>query len=167
MASLAQFTREAVSTLDRQKALVPPSAVILTRDEQENPEKRRPLIRFFVSYAHDDDERVQKLQSSLEKELAVSKRYRFEVWTDRKIDLGADWDDAIQRALAECDFGLLFISRDFLGISYITGKELPPFISGTKPKSASGKPPRSCSSPPSSTAAAPPIPPCPRSSSST
>ncbi|MBL9154046.1 MAG: TIR domain-containing protein [Verrucomicrobiales bacterium] len=132
VANLAQFTREAVSTIEGQD-LVPPAAAILNQEEQEHPEKIKPLIRFFVSYAHADRERVTRLQDSLEKELALIKDYRFEIWSDKKIEVGADWDERIQTALKSCDFGLLFVSRDFLLSRYITGKELPPFVTGTKP----------------------------------
>jgi len=132
IANLAQFTREAVSTLDLCE-IVPPSAVILTREEQEHPEKQRPLIKFFLSYAHADRERVEKLRVSLEKDLQLSKRFQFEIWTDRNIEVGADWDADIRKALAECDFGLLFISKDFLVSRYIVEKELPHFVSGQKP----------------------------------
>ncbi|MEZ6143712.1 MAG: TIR domain-containing protein [Zavarzinella sp.] len=132
-ASLAQYTREAVSTIERYDALVQPTAVIRTSTEQENPEMELPLIRFFFSYAHHDDKLVTKLRTSLEKELKLSKSYRFEFWIDRNIEVGANWDFEIQKALAECHFGLLFVSRDFLVSQYITEKELPPFITGTKP----------------------------------
>ena len=133
IASLAQFSREAASTIEQFDAIVPPTAVILTSDQQEDLANQIPLIRFFVSYAHQDDKAVTKLRTSLEKELRLSKTYRFEVWTDRNIEVGANWDETIQKALSDCDFGLLFVSRDFLLSHYITEKELPPFIQGIKP----------------------------------
>ncbi len=133
VASLARFSLEAASTIEQHDALVPPTAVILTSREHESPETQLPLIRFFLSYAHHDDKSVAKLRASLEKELRLSKTFRFEVWTDRNIEVGANWDEAIQSALVDCDFGLLFVSRDFLLSRYITEKELPPFIKGIKP----------------------------------
>lgn len=130
---LAEFTREAVSTLDRQEARIPSSAAVLTAEEHQHPERTRPLIRFFLSYAHHDDTLVDKLRKPLEKELKLSKRYRFEVWTDHKIMVGTGWRDAISSALSDCHFGLLMVSRDFLLSEFILREELPVFVNGAKP----------------------------------
>ncbi|MBK1884404.1 TIR domain-containing protein, partial [Luteolibacter pohnpeiensis] len=128
------FTKEAASTVESIPVLVPPSALILTRDELENPDKpRRPLIKFFVSYAHADDKQVLRLQNHLLKELKLSKRYQFEVWHDRMIEIGDDWIDKIKGALDDCHLGLLFVSRDFLISESITKMELPALVSGGKP----------------------------------
>lgn len=131
--AMADFTAEAVSTLDSLPTLVEPTALLLNPEELENREREKPLIRFFVSYAHDNDELVRRLQDPLEKELRLSKRFRFEVWNDRKIPIGARWHDEIQKALGECHFGLLFLSREFLLSEYINDHELPAFVSGKKP----------------------------------
>lgn len=131
--NLARFTGEAVSNLDRKDTLVAPAAVILSAQEQRDLRPEKPLIRFFVSYAHNDAVLVKRLQDPLEKELRLSRQFQFEIWSDRKIEVGERWDDQIQTALQECDFGLLFVSRDFLVSRYITERELPQFVTGSKP----------------------------------
>ena len=58
----------------------------------------------------------------------ASAKYRFEGWQDELIDLGSDWHRQIQAAIAECDFGLLFVSPAFLGNEYIKKHELSHFV---------------------------------------
>ncbi|HEY1081082.1 MAG TPA: toll/interleukin-1 receptor domain-containing protein, partial [Prosthecobacter sp.] len=133
LANLAAFTTEAVSPLDRVEALVQPSGVVTTGLEMERGILPKPLIRFFLSYAHKDESKVLRLEQLLETQLKLSKRFQFEIWHDRKIKVGTGWHDDIQNAITECDFGLLLVSPEFLVSRYISEHELPHFVTGAKP----------------------------------
>ena len=95
------------------------------------PAKR--LVRYFLSYAHDDDKLPEKLLRELDKELGACKDYTFERWQDTHILPGEKWHEEIQKAARECDFGLLLVSPAFLKSKYIGEHELPLFVSGEKP----------------------------------
>lgn len=90
-------------------------------------------VRYFVSYAHGDEELPEKLLKELDKQLHASKSYTFERWQDTHLLAGEKWHAEIQKAVQECDFGLLLVSPAFLGSPYIGEHELPPFLNGKKP----------------------------------
>ncbi len=81
-------------------------------------------VRYFVSYAHDDTEDVQRFNEVLRPQLATAAGYTFERWMDRDILPGEDWNLQIQNAVTACDFGLLLVSPAFLSSKYIIEKEL-------------------------------------------
>src|SRR5437870_624024 len=84
----------------------------------------RPL-RFFVSYAHEDQKLKADLLRNLFTFLRTYPRARFELWTDGEILPGKEWRAAIQNALRACDFGLLLVSPAFLASKFIMENELP------------------------------------------
>jgi WD40 repeat protein len=88
----------------------------------------RPIVRYFVSYAHEDKSLAADLLERLGHCLGAAKDYRFRRWQDRDIILGTDWHEAIQQAIRECDFGLLLVSPAFLASRYIRDHELPHFV---------------------------------------
>ncbi|MBE2286506.1 MAG: TIR domain-containing protein [Prosthecobacter sp.] len=87
------------------------------------------VVRFFISYAHENKGLAETLVSALRSQFGPSRRYQLELWIDREIMVGEKWHERIQRAIAECDFGLFMVSPDFLGSDYIGENELPPFLS--------------------------------------
>ncbi len=91
------------------------------------------LVRYFLSYAHDDYKLPDRLLRELDKELGACKDYTFERWQDTDILPGEKWHAEIQKAARECDFGLLLVSPAFLKSKYIGEHELPLFVSGEKP----------------------------------
>ena len=88
----------------------------------------KPVIRYFVSYAHDDKDLKDKLLKPLKQRLAIAKDYCFEAWDDGEILAGERWHEQIQAAVARCQFGLLLVSPAFLGSAYIKDHELPTFV---------------------------------------
>src|SRR5262249_26418914 len=88
----------------------------------------RTPIAFFVSYAHADQRPADTFLRLLTEQLAPSKRYAYTLWRDTNLLVGARWHDEIQRALADCQLGLLLLSPAFLASEYITQQELPQFI---------------------------------------
>ena len=87
-----------------------------------------PIVRFFVSYAHEDAADVGNLLKPLRHLLSAAANYRFEHWMDTKILPGERWRKEIASALNDCHFGLLFVSPAFLNSPFISEQELPHFV---------------------------------------
>lgn len=78
-------------------------------------------IKLFISYSHKDE----ALRDELETHLKLLQRQNvIASWHDRKIGLGANWQDAIDDNLATADIILLLISADFLASDYCWGVEV-------------------------------------------
>ena len=90
------------------------------------------VVRFFVSYAHEDDKGrsplAEKLLKELRNQFRASARYELDLWIDRRIRPSEEWHEQIQEAIKECDFGLFLVSPAFLGSEYIGQHEMPPFV---------------------------------------
>jgi len=78
-------------------------------------------LNLFISYSHADED----LKNELDKHLIMLKRSgKIEVWNDRQLVPGQEWDDEIKKELAAADIILLLISADFNNSDYIWNKEL-------------------------------------------
>ena len=78
-------------------------------------------LRFFVSYAHEDEsykDELQKHLSSLIRNGSISS------WDDRQIPIGGEWDRQIKSEMNNADVILLLISADFLDSSYCNDVEV-------------------------------------------
>jgi hypothetical protein len=79
------------------------------------------LSTVFISYSHKD----KVLRNQLENHLAILKRQGVvDVWHDRLIKAGDEFDSAISAKLDNADVILLLVSSDFLSSSYIWDIEL-------------------------------------------
>ncbi|MCX7110039.1 MAG: TIR domain-containing protein [Proteobacteria bacterium] len=96
----------------------------------EPPEMRdgKPLLRYFVSYAHDDCVLKDRLLKHLELLLEIARDYRFVAWDDGEILVGEGWHEQIQQAIKHCHFGLIMVSPAFLGSAYIGKHDLPSLV---------------------------------------
>ncbi len=84
-------------------------------------EDSKPGPRIFVSYAHEDED----LKKELDKYLKVLKRSgKVQVWNDRELIGGQEWDETITSELNKANIILLLISVDFNASDYIFEKEL-------------------------------------------
>jgi hypothetical protein len=81
-------------------------------------------VRYFLSYAHADEDDVQRFNEVFLPQLATSGHYRYERWMDTDLLPGEDWNLKIKSALEDCRFGILLVSPNFLSSKYITGVEL-------------------------------------------
>jgi len=90
-------------------------------------------VSVFISYAHKNKKLANELLDKLSELLAPSKRYEFDLWIDKYINVGEKWQEQILSACDKADIGLLLISPAFLSSKFITEKELPVFI-GNKAK---------------------------------
>jgi TIR domain len=78
-------------------------------------------LNLFISYSHEDE----ALKRELDKHLVMLKRSgKIEVWNDRKLIAGQEWDTEIKNELANAHIILLLISADFNNSEYIWEKEL-------------------------------------------
>lgn len=91
-------------------------------------ESGKRVVRIFVSYDHDDRPLVESLVRQLESKFGASRSYEVSFWIDRKIRMGLDWLQTIQKSIVDCDFGLFMVSPNFLGSTFIRENEIPPFI---------------------------------------
>jgi|GEM_PF-2431627 len=87
----------------------------------------------FVSYAHSDERDVEAMLSLLRSHLQAAKGGPIELWRDRDILVGENWDNAIQESLVASTAGLLLTSPAYFASSYIGKFELPHLLSGVKP----------------------------------
>jgi len=77
--------------------------------------------RIFISYAHEDEE----LKDELDKHLKVLKRSsKVEIWNDRELVAGQEWDASIMAELQQANIILLLVSVDFNASDFIWDKEL-------------------------------------------
>lgn len=82
-----------------------------------NPKK----VKIFISYSHKDE----NIKEHIDIHLASLKRSdRVEVWNDRKIGIGSEWDDTIKKELELSDLILLIVSADFIASDYIWQVEI-------------------------------------------
>ncbi len=82
---------------------------------------KKSKLNIFISYAHEDE----AMKNDLDKHLIMLKRSdKIEVWTDKAIFAGDEWDKNILDAMEKADIILLLISVDFNNSKYIWEKEL-------------------------------------------
>ena len=93
----------------------------------------KKTINLFYSYAHEDE----ALRDTLETHLTLLKRQHvIDMWHDRKISSGTEWDKAIDENLEAADIILLLISADFLASDYCWDIEIQRAMQRHKEKSA-------------------------------
>ncbi|HAN79546.1 MAG TPA: hypothetical protein DCQ31_18180 [Bacteroidales bacterium] len=85
-------------------------------------------LKAFISYSHEDKVYFKLLVKGLKSHSAGSPVFNWNFWDDRNIPFGADWHATIQQQIAECNFGLLFVSADFINSEYIKENEFNNFI---------------------------------------
>ncbi len=79
------------------------------------------MAKIFISYSHEDEDWLNYVRSHLRTaEFAGA----FELWDDRKLMGGDDWEAEIAKALAECRVCILLVSRHSLTSDYINRVEM-------------------------------------------
>ncbi|MEL6538236.1 MAG: toll/interleukin-1 receptor domain-containing protein, partial [Bacteroidota bacterium] len=116
---------------DPNKAKVLKSLAELKQPKSELKSRIEPQyrkVRYFVSYAHEDQKEVNEFLHYFDQQAKLEERkgnrYRLEAWKDDQLVLGQFWFSAIQEAIAACDFGLLLLSPRFLTSDFILEHEL-------------------------------------------
>jgi hypothetical protein len=96
--------------------------------------KKRIVVKFFLSYAHENMQLAILFKKLILQQMGPSITYEYRIWSDLDNLLpGQNWVKEVKQALKECDLGLLLISPSFLNSKFITESELPVFI-GNKAK---------------------------------
>jgi hypothetical protein len=87
----------------------------------------KPII--FISYAHLDEpdppEQPRWLSFVMEFLRPGVKGRKYEVWMDRLMPGGADWNPEIEAKIRVCDIFVLLVSTRSTGSDYIVDKEIP------------------------------------------
>jgi hypothetical protein len=78
-------------------------------------------LKVFLSYSHKDEDMKNQLDTFLTN---LKRSSSIEVWQDRELLGGAEWDRTIKNELDTSDIILLLISADFNASNYIWEKEL-------------------------------------------
>src|SRR5215469_3613891 len=78
-------------------------------------------IEIFCSYAHEDEEWWQKLETHLS---LLKRQGLISLWQDRLIAPGTDWAQTIDAHLETASVILLLVSADFLASDYCYGVEM-------------------------------------------
>ena len=84
-------------------------------------EPAKLILKLFYCYAHED----KALRDTLDRHLSILKRQKLiDVWYDREISPGMEWEKEIDQHLSSADIVLLLVSADFLASDYCYGKEM-------------------------------------------
>lgn len=85
-------------------------------------------INIFVSYSHESSKSALDFVDRLKDKLNPSKNFIFNLWIDRQLEIGSDWEESILEKANNADFGLVLVSRSLLRSSFVIEKELPFFM---------------------------------------
>src|SRR5437764_9084113 len=78
-------------------------------------------VTLFYSYAHEDEVLLNKLKAHLR---PLQRQGLIDVWHDRDISAGTEWEQEISKHLNEAQIILLLISPDFMDSDYSYGYEM-------------------------------------------
>jgi tetratricopeptide (TPR) repeat protein len=95
----------------------------LELDMNDANKKQQPKV--FISYSHKDEQWKDRLVTHLR---VLEKQALLDVWDDRRIKAGEDWQEEIRQALNSADIAILMISANFLTSDFILGEEVPPLL---------------------------------------
>lgn len=78
-------------------------------------------LKVFISYSHKDEDIKNELDNHL---IGLKRSDKIEVWNDRQIIAGEEWNEEIIAELKAADIIILLISANFLNSKYIWEKEV-------------------------------------------
>jgi hypothetical protein len=78
-------------------------------------------VKIFFCYAREDEALLHKLQIHLR---SLQREGLLNVWYDREIHAGDNWEEKIIHALNDADIILLLVSPDFMDSDYCYGIEM-------------------------------------------
>ncbi len=82
-----------------------------------------PIV--FISYSHKDEKWKERVVSHLG---VLQKEGLLDVWDDRRIVAGTDWEPEIEAALKSARVAILLVSDHFLNSDFILTKEVPALL---------------------------------------
>jgi hypothetical protein len=81
-----------------------------------------PPLRVFLSYSHVDEAWKDRVSRHL---AVLTEEGLLDVWDDRRIGAGADWEAEIRAAMDAADVAILLISADLLTSRFVRDSEVP------------------------------------------
>ena len=78
-------------------------------------------VKIFFCYAHEDEALLNKLKTHLR---PLQRQGLIDIWHDRDISAGTDWELEISKHLNEAEVILLLVSPDFIDSDYCYSREL-------------------------------------------
>src|SRR5690348_4507212 len=78
-------------------------------------------VKIFICYAHEDELLLNKLKTHLR---VLQRQGLIDVWHDREISAGTEWEPEISQHLNIAHIILLLVSPDFMDSDYCYGIEL-------------------------------------------
>jgi hypothetical protein len=78
-------------------------------------------VKIFLCYAHEDEDLLNKLKAHLR---PLEREGLIEVWHDRDISAGTEWEQQISKHLKEAQIILLLVSSDFMASDYCYSVEM-------------------------------------------
>lgn len=78
-------------------------------------------VKIFFCYAHEDEFLLNKLKTHLK---PLQRQGLIDIWHDRDINAGLEWESEINKHLASADIILLLISPDFINSEYCYSIEM-------------------------------------------
>lgn len=96
----------------------------LTVPEHKDLNKK---LNVFISYAHDDEKWLTLLLKHFDAVINTTSP-DIEVWYDRKITAGEEWDSTIKAHIKSANIAILLVSTPYLASSYIKSDELPSLL---------------------------------------
>jgi internalin A len=97
--------------------LMPPEARAIDR----NPAAAPVPVRVFVSYAHDDERKLKRLDAILD---VLEQQHGLASWRDKRLIAGDEWDEEIRSRLEDMDIFLFIASQFSVVRPYIKDPEL-------------------------------------------
>src|SRR5438874_13222960 len=78
-------------------------------------------VKIFFCYAHEDELYLNKLKAYLR---PLQRQELIDVWHDRDISAGTEWEQEISQRLNEAQIILLLVSPDFMNSDYCYSVEM-------------------------------------------
>jgi hypothetical protein len=78
-------------------------------------------VKIFFCYAHEDEQILNILKNYL---FPLKRTGLIEIWHDRDISAGTDWDQQIKSHLNQAQIILLLVSPNFMSSDYCYGIEI-------------------------------------------
>ncbi len=91
------------------------------REIERNPDAAPVPVRVFVSYAHDDERQLKRLDAMLD---VLEQYHGLTSWQDKRLIAGDEWNEEIRRRLEDMDIFLFIASQTSLVRPYIRDPEL-------------------------------------------
>lgn len=104
------------------RSFSPDEVATLERYARKVQEEINAKPSIFVSYAHEDEQWKDRLLAQCS---ILQRQGLIELWSDREIGVGEDWNARILRAIERAKVAIVLVSADFLASDFIQEEEIP------------------------------------------